>query len=898
MLARTWSGTEATAIWAELVAGRKKDIQENQDASQIHGMAAMVAAQQELSRADLAKWDSSARAWLLCADEVEKVKLTQLRLTTRDCGLHVSSLGDTYSSVIGVWTVAMKTIQDLVLGMPQRITKGAVLVGLSAWHIYPDLNIVGPIAHVKFRDELVGAGGVVTIGLQSVSQEEHRGVQWSLSLSHLRYYGDPVSLSATSGDASLRVTMRELHYFAMGSLFATWVPYVSDNTSGCEFLLALRDAVKGSKELDLAWLQLLWDASQQFLNLSKPLEKDNASSLMALGRRKGHIFFGWQEESLTPLLGLNNPIIWDWLSWTTLPRVDNVFDHILRYIEFFRAMAERQNLRSDQYVIRYCLNDDSPMYRGRPLSGSASGNRPGWYRYTTVHPIQISGPKRDRYGRHLVDQKHCHWAPVSSPSFLWDERIRQLGEHMVYLNLETDICLPGGLHDGFCFAWSRPPKAFHGNAVVIDSRQDLLAHLAYSSLQKSVEDSLKFSYVAGRPQEIALFRVWGNRREDSSEQALIKGTLAKSFLRSGKADSERLVEYFNPYQVAEEGSSTQPFFEKHISHVTDSISSLAQATALYDQLPGATVSISVLNVSLREAKWRRDCHGQQRTMLEWLSRSERFACIAMFESGNLNLNPDSIESVMAMSSGNSIFTLSALLQDPSLLASSSDEVTRILGNLNRPGIAVLVPPMAPLIRKCDPSAWRVIAHTPFDGEPKDSFTHTSLHLSFTPYEMPLIVRTGTVDAEVTVIESLVSVYDRQKWTGDIDVVKVEPAFDFESIDGTLTFSRGVRYLLELPCRHVPSSSTLSSETFIKRIGTAHSRQLISIDSWDELLDPPEKLGSQNIGVLRAVGNWQAKLAAFTICIQLGYRTFLKHANECGECLFEYDSLKHMQIYIL
>lgn len=102
------------------------------------------------------------------------MKVTPLRLTTRDCGLHVSSLGDTYNSVIEVWTVAMKTIQNLILGMPQKVTRGAVLVGLSAWHIYPDLNIVGPIAHVRFNDELVGAGGVVTIGLQSVSPKSIR----------------------------------------------------------------------------------------------------------------------------------------------------------------------------------------------------------------------------------------------------------------------------------------------------------------------------------------------------------------------------------------------------------------------------------------------------------------------------------------------------------------------------------------------------------------------------------------------------------------------------------------------------------------------------------------------------------------------------------------------------
>lgn len=294
MLARTWSGPEATAIWVELVTTRKRDIEENQDASQMQGMAARVAAQQEITRDDLAKWDSSARAWLRSADEVQRINLTQLRLTTRDCGLHVSSLGGTYTTVIDVWTVAMRTIQDLIIGMPQRISKGAVLVGLSAWHIYPDLNVVGPIAHVKFHDKLVSAGGIITIGLQNASSEEHKGVQWSLSLSHLRHYGHPVRISAETGGTGERITMQELHWVALGHLFASWAPYVGDNTTGCQFLLALSDSIPPSEELPLSWLQLLRNASERFLSLASPLEIENASSLMALGRRRGHLFLGDQ----------------------------------------------------------------------------------------------------------------------------------------------------------------------------------------------------------------------------------------------------------------------------------------------------------------------------------------------------------------------------------------------------------------------------------------------------------------------------------------------------------------------------------------------------------------------------------------------------------------------------
>ena len=139
-----------------------------------------------------------------------------------------------------------------------------------------------------------------------------------------------------------------------------------------------------------------------------------------------------------------------------------------------------------------------------------------------------------------------------------------------------------------------------------------------------------------------------------------------------------------------------------------------------------------------------------------------------------------------------------------------------------------------------------------------------------------------MDAEVTVLESLVSVYDREKWTGDIDIVS-QPFRDS---------------CHPLACSHEQRNKTSSSEHIIKRIGTIYCRQLISIDSWDELLDPPENLGSHNIGVFRAVGNWQAKVAALAICIRLGYRTFLKPANSCDACFLQIQRLKDMQIYIL
>lgn len=349
------------------------------------------------------------------------------------------------------------------------------------------------------------------------------------------------------------------------------------------------------------------------------------------------------------------------------------------------------------------------------------------------------------------------------------------------------------------------------------------------------------------------------------------------------------------YDVAEESPSYLYGPQPGIG-LTDGLAILAQATKLYDELPGATASISVPGIPLHKAKWYH--YGPRSSKNSGvLSRSSKFACIAMFESGNLNLDPDSIGSVMAMSSGNSIFTLTALLQDLSDSQSPRGEVTRILGNLDRPGIVVLVPPQAPLVRICDPAAWRIINHAPFDGKQHDSFPHTSLHLSFTQYEMPLIVRTGTVDAEITVLESPVSVYDRQQWTADIDVVgnfaDVWLERHFNSPYSHQKFRQ-----LSSACPHGLESRSMPTELFAKHLAELYCRQLISIDSWEELLDPPERLGTQNIGVFRAADNWQAKLAAFSICWQLGYQIFLKPKDKCDACILDTWVLRETEIFIL
>lgn len=96
-----------------------------------------------------------------------------------------------------------------------------------------------------------------------------------------------------------------------------------------------------------------------------------------------------------------------------------------------------------------------------------------------------------------------------------------------------------------------------------------------------------------------------------------------------------------------------------------------------------------------------------------LARS--FACIAMFESGEFNLDPSSLQSVFALSTGGSIFVASASLADPSA-DSSLSPIRRVFGNLGR-----------------------LVNHESFDRQVQDSFRLTSLHLSFTDFELTVDV---------------------------------------------------------------------------------------------------------------------------------------------------------------
>ncbi|KAK3174200.1 hypothetical protein OEA41_001444 [Lepraria neglecta] len=412
----------------------------------------------------------------------------------------------------------------------------------------------------------------------------------------------------------------------------------------------------------------------------------------------------------------------------------------------------------------------------------------------------------------------------------------------------------------------------------------------------------KFDFVAGDVTKAALFCARKEIEARGSTDVTTYSEITK-IIRSGKLCPIKIQDHLR-YP-----DNYLPSFDTRSAQLMkDSLNNLTVASALYRRLPGATVSISVVQIPMYTVKWAvygpinfdisdfrlfgfrehvSQWQGDPNKAMLYFPKTAQFACIAMFESGTLNIDPAGLSTVMALSSGNSIFVVDSLLQDPSEQGLS---ITRLLGNLGRPSVVMLVPPQAPLIREADRGTWRLVNHYAFDGKWKTPSKTTSLHLSFTEYEIPLSVSVGAVDAEATMLETLISVYDRERWVADIDVLYCLSRSHFfvclsaQDSEGSL------------------ASSTSKMEAVLRMKEAASKRkQLISTDCWEELLDFPDTLGGTSIAMVRAAKNWNARLATMCVCVQRGYLTQVLPTMkplciDCDQGLE--DMLENTQVFIV
>ena len=248
-------------------------------------------------------------------------------------------------------------------------------------------------------------------------------------------------------------------------------------------------------------------------------------------------------------------------------------------------------------------------------------------------------------------------------------------------------------------------------------------------------------------------------------------------------------------------------------------------------------------------------------LVPFLHRTQAFAVLAVFHTGNVSLSPGGLNNSFAMSIENSLYIAAPVVSDPASDLIPHD-IRVVRGTTGKPGISLLgfnSNVNQTEVRQTNADTWQVVNHEPFDGKLEDSFKGTSLHLRFTGYEHSEVIGSadgGSRFTGITHLEALVSTHERGTWVGDIEPSHVLDAVPF------------------CPVVALPGCPGEAA-------GTAPPVPLVSIENWEELLDPPANAP----GVFKAHGNWQARLAAACLCSRLGYMAIVFKDHGCWKCAF-------------
>ncbi|KAL9617888.1 MAG: hypothetical protein Q9160_007376 [Pyrenula sp. 1 TL-2023] len=858
LLARIWTGPEATSLWAEIVERRRQEVAASFEREEEVDFPTLSVVRQDFSRTQLAEWDASARGWLRAADIAKDSELKQLMLILKNIDTTVDRAPDPYEGVIRVWRKTLTTLECLVSGMPQRVSDGSVLMAIWAWHVYPDLILVkGANVDVRFKDPLISSGGCLTIGLQMEDEAKgFDGVHWSLSLANLRYYGDPVvSHRAVVPDGS-RLSFAELAQVVLGSIISQWTGYENSLVTAAEFFLALWDAIcygaTSNEGMDMSeqerqsaqmfldieynWMRILVDAARPVVE-SAGLEHQTAQQLIKLGQRRGSNFFCTKIPSFFGLLNVRTLI--------SLSSSTEAWIKLLREVA-----AEVMTTRSDTSIpaiIRYA---------------SGAGRV---FEYASVFPDLRTSNKRKRKGSSRSPSNLKRWISSKSAESLAKKGSKGTGyaeqapytrskSHPTVRTTESHSRRPRKVTTMNVECWDSRRVQIEGLGEEVLSREEAGVSSIDEACLKVDSQSDHFVCMMGDQAVAALFipqsyQAYYASRFRNVERQNIKTRHATEMLRSRSMHVGRLISCLNGGAEVDEGEEAHSFSSTHRQlRRTSSLRAFSSAARVYKLLSKATISPKLLSRPFNSGLWipkgLKKLENQDLSFLQGdhLSRPQSFSCIALLESGIHNIDPSLLCNVIALSSSDSIYVAALLLCD-SWETPLDDEIRRISGNIGRAGLAMLFAPENVRLCPRDDTRWRLVNHTDFDGAPGDSFRGTSLHLSFTGYERPLDTdSSGAQDVDVYLLETRISIHDNGAWIGDLNVMQ----------------SLGSEFLSKLTYPALCSHSTTSKPI---------AWSMTAIDNWDELFDAPK-----TACIIRAHRNWIARLAFICICHQLRRRT--------------------------
>ena len=682
----------------------------------------------------------------------------------------------------------MLALEHLITGTPQRIQDGAVLLGLSAWHLYPDMSVLGDrCQHIKQADPLISPGGIITLGLQGKTEELDKGIFWSLPLARVYYYGDPIVTTGQAGIGESRVTFNEFMFVVLGSVLAGW--NLSDITPQAALILIqlLTKAIdfeKKSKAVQQTqWLKLLASVAVQ---VGRPgdVPSEQITRLISFGQRRCSDFLGPIYHCPPPVFGLTD----------------------------FKVLLETfgDNIDLKLEMLKLCALKLLHTYNFRNLVLRYKTNIWAYFTYISISSVQNRGKKRT-------------WDSEDPAAIIL--RFEWLHEEEINSDCPIDLSnppnqethFPTGLEERTCSIYMPPGPG---------------------------KKPVNHTFVCGDAQSAAIFV--------STEHE----TKLKNF--KNEISVKDLLSLIDSHTITQSQLASRLVHSGHLSKFSiyfQSLQAVHEAEQIYSYLRGARVDLQVTSHTLSLSKWWNNFSysiGESDTR----DLCNIFSCIALFETGVIDVDPATIgEGIIAMCNANSIFVASELLLDPTAEVPPVP-VERMTGNIGKPGLAFLITPPNPKIGQVDSKSWNVIDHKAFDGSHTDSFTSTSLHLSFTGFELPLdLGQRGIREVPALFIETAVSVYDRGQWIADLDIMK-----SCKSWAG-LKPTR--------PCSH-PRYEKTDANLFTP---------LVCIDSWKEFLDPP----LQN-SIVRARSNATARLATASLALQQYRKVLIMPKDECWHCL--------------
>ncbi|KAL4744687.1 hypothetical protein BDW72DRAFT_212275 [Aspergillus terricola var. indicus] len=539
----------------------------------------------------------------------------------------------------------------------------------------------------------------------------------------------------------------------------------------------------------IEWHGLLAQTAKTFLD-PDPRAKEKNTQLIRYGRRRAKLFAVDQTENRLPFFGICTPLRLAALSQK---------NHSECGISFLRAMAQEMKLCEKKtlifrvvYGFKYGFIETSSIFgtKKRDLHGEPIDKRVharwviSWYeeQYLLAMEANIVMAKSSESG------ENC-FAMVAHGDELLDRHQAEFkwpATPNLYSNASSSNCAAvGGDHSCSCtcFEWETNPsvtfRAIYGHwrfGIYVQDKDTS----AIGRLRRYAKS------LAGKHNDISLgIKEFGNADLNLS---LLSDYL--TYITRGADDKQNA-------EAARER-------DKDIHEQAVEISLVGRPSLPPDQFCHTPFTLELVDRPLWTSAWvpkpiyrplkvrtRADSDAELIPAIPVaLTREQAFSCVAKFESGT-------------------------------------------------PGISLLVAPEKPRIRNRS-NQYTAVLHASYDFQRENNFAGISLHLSFTDWRFPLEAGGArTIDQDVLVVESVISVPDRGPWVADLDILCI----GFENL-----------------CRVVKDCDRHDHDH------AAHGLKYdyTSIDNWDELLDIPE-----NVGVFRAHGNWAARLAAISILSQQG-----------------------------